>query len=114
VLIDDDVERAADAFRPSLALYIGGMGARDMNFHFDVFCRMGFEAEAREIQRLYLDGHKDEATRAVPTKMVEAIALIGPREKIRDDLEAWRASLATTLLVAGDKAVLRTMAELLL
>ncbi|MGH9090904.1 MAG: LLM class F420-dependent oxidoreductase [Acidimicrobiales bacterium] len=111
-VIADDVEAAADAFRPYLALYIGGMGARDMNFHFDVFARMGYEAEARRIQDLYLDGHKDEAAAAVPTAMVEDIALLGPREKIRDDLEAWRESIATTLLVSGDVATLRTMAEL--
>lgn len=114
VIIDDDVERAADAFRPSLALYIGGMGAREMNFHFDVFCRMGFEADARKVQSLYLDGRKDDAAAAVPTAMVEAIALVGPREKIRDDLAAWQSSIATTLLVAGDVKVLRTMAELAL
>jgi len=93
-VIADDVERAADAFRPFLALYVGGMGAREMNFHFDVFARMGYEEEAVKIQDLYLDGHKDEAAAAVPTSMVEDIALIGPKEKIRDDLEAWRESIA--------------------
>jgi F420-dependent oxidoreductase-like protein len=111
-VIANDVEGAADAFRPYLALYIGGMGARDMNFHFDVFARMGYEADARRIQDLYLDGHKHEAAAAVPTAMIEDIALIGPKEKIRDDLEAWRESIATTLLVSGDVATLRTMAEL--
>ncbi len=114
VVIDDDVERAADAFRPMLALYIGGMGAREMNFHFDVFVRMGFEAEARKIQDLYLEGRKDEAAAAVPTAMVEQIALVGRREKIRDDLAAWQESIATTLLVAGSVDTLRTMAELVL
>jgi F420-dependent oxidoreductase-like protein len=111
-VVADDVEQAADGFRPYLALYIGGMGARDMNFHFDVFARMGYEGAARQIQDLYLDGKKDEAAAAVPTAMVEDIALVGPREKIRDDLEAWRESIATTLLVSGDVATLRTMAEL--
>jgi len=114
LIVDDDVERAADFYRPMLALYIGGMGARDMNFHFDVFVRMGFEAEAKVIQDLYLDGKKDEAAAAVPTSMVEKIALVGPRPKIRDDLEAWRQSIATTLLVAGGTDTLRMMAELLL
>ncbi len=112
VVIDDDIERAADSFRPYLALYIGGMGARKMNFHFDVFCRMGFEAEARKIQDLYLAGHRTEAAAAVPRGMVEGISLIGPVAKIRSDLEAWRSSIATTLLVSGDVTVLRTMAEL--
>lgn len=111
-VVDDDVEAAADRFRPHLALYIGGMGAREMNFHFDVFARMGYEGEARTIQSLYLDGHPGDAAAAVPTRMVEDIALVGPKEKIRDDLEGWRESIATTLLVSGDPATLRLMAEL--
>ena len=115
VIVDDDVDRAADRVRPSLALYVGGMGAREMNFHFDVFCRLGFEAEATKIQDLYLAGRKDEATAAVPREMVEAIALIGPREKIRDDLDVWRASRVTTILVgAHDPTVMRLLAELVL
>ncbi len=114
VVVDEDVERAADAFRPMLALYVGGMGAKEMNFHFDVFVRMGFEAEAHAIQDLYLEGRKDEAAAAVPTAMVEKISLIGPREKIRADLEAWQESIATTLLVAGSPETLRMMAEFLL
>jgi F420-dependent oxidoreductase-like protein len=114
VVVDEDVERAADSFRPMLALYIGGMGAREMNFHFDVFVRMGFGAEAQKIQDLYLDGRKEEAASCVPTAMVENIALIGPRDKIRDELAKWQESIATTLLVAGGVDTLRMMAEFLL
>jgi hypothetical protein len=112
-IIHDDVEAAADLYRPAVALYVGGMGAKEVNFHFDVFCRMGYEAEATKIQDLYLDGKKDEAAAAVPTQMVEDIALVGPKEKIRDDLEGWRESMATSLLINGDIATMRTMAELL-
>jgi F420-dependent oxidoreductase-like protein len=113
-IIDDDIERAADMMRPSIALYIGGMGAKSMNFHFDVFARMGYEAEARKIQELYLEGRKDEATAAVPTSLIEDTALIGPKEKIRDDLEGWKESIATTLLVAGSPETLQMMAEFVL
>jgi F420-dependent oxidoreductase-like protein len=113
-IIDDDIERAADLMRPSLALYIGGMGAKSMNFHFDVFSRMGYEAEAVKIQELYLEGHKDEAAATVPTSLIEDTALIGPVDKIRDDLEGWKESIATTLLVAGAPDTLQTMAELVL
>lgn len=112
VIIHDDVEQAADFFRPILALYIGGMGARDMNFHNAVFARMGYEAEAKVIQDLYLDGNKAEAAAAVPTQLVEDTALVGPVEKVRDDLERWRESVVTTLLVTGDTRQLRTIAEL--
>ena len=111
--LDEGLETAADFYRPAVALYVGGMGAKEMNFHFDVFCRMGWEAEATKIQDLYLAGHRDEAVAAVPTRMVEDIALVGPKEKIRDDLEEWRESMLTTLLINGDLATLRTMAELI-
>ena len=114
IIMDDDIERAADVMRPSVALYIGGMGAKSMNFHFDVYARMGYEAEATKIQELYLAGHRDEAIAAVPTSLIEDTSLIGPKEKIRDDLEGWRESIATTLLIAGGPDTLRTMAELLL
>ena len=100
-IVDDDVERAADMIRPRFALYFGGMGARGANFHHDVAVRMGYEAEAAKIQELYLDGKKDEAAAAVPTKLVEQLALIGPADKIRHDLEAWRESSVTSLLIAG-------------
>lgn len=114
VAVNDDIERAADTFRPMLALYIGGMGAREANFHFDVFVRMGFGAEARKVQDLYLAGKKGDAAAAIPTALVEQVALIGPRDKIRDDLRAWQESIATTLLVAGGVDTLRLMAELVL
>ena len=114
VIIHDDVEQAADFMRPTLALYVGGMGARGRNFHFDVFARMGYEAEATKIQDLYLDGKKDEAAAAVPTSMVQDVYLVGPKEKIRDDLESWKESIVTTMIVAGDPQLLRTMAELVL
>jgi F420-dependent oxidoreductase-like protein len=114
LIITDDVEAAADALRPMYALYFGGMGARGTNFHANVAIRMGYEAEVEKIQELYLGGHKDEAAAAVPTKLLEQLTLIGPADKIRHDLEAWRASIVTTLLIAGDPATLRMAAELVL
>ncbi|MGY1779949.1 LLM class F420-dependent oxidoreductase [Geodermatophilus sp. SYSU D01036] len=112
VEVDDDVDAAADRVRPMLALYVGGMGARGVNFHYEVFARMGFEAECARIQELYLSGAKAEAVAAVPLAMVEKVALVGPRAKIADDLAAWEASLVTTMLVSGSPGTLRTMAEL--
>ncbi len=114
VVVSDDLEGAADLFRPFLALYIGGMGARDQNFHTEVFARMGYEGVARKVQDLYLDGRKDEAAAAVPMELINDVALIGPPGKIRDDLARWRESIATTLLISGDVGTLRLMAELVL
>jgi F420-dependent oxidoreductase-like protein len=112
VLVHDDVEQAADFLRPMYALYFGGMGARGANFHHDVAARLGYEQEAKRIQDLYLEGRKDEAAAAVPTALVEELALIGPEDKIRHDLEAWRDSIVTTILIHGDAATLRRVASL--
>jgi F420-dependent oxidoreductase-like protein len=114
VVPGDDVEAAADRVRPMLALYIGGMGARGANFHYEVFARMGHEERCAKIQELYLAGRKDEAAAAVDLAMVEDVALVGPREKIRDDLQRWEASCVTTLQVSGPSSVLQLMAELCL
>jgi F420-dependent oxidoreductase-like protein len=114
LIVTDDVEAAADALRPMYALYFGGMGARNANFHANVAIRMGYEAEVAKIQELYLAGDKDEAAAAVPTKLLEQLTLIGSKAKIRHDLEAWRDSLVSTLLIGGDPQTLRTAAELVL
>ena len=111
-IIADDVEAAADWIRPMLALYIGGMGARTQNFHRDVFVRMGFADVCDQITELYLGGEKQEAARAVPTAMVEQVALVGPLAKLRDEVGAWKSSLLTTMIVAGPPDLLRAVAEL--
>jgi F420-dependent oxidoreductase-like protein len=113
VIVHDDVEAAADFIKPSLALYIGGMGAKGVNFHHDVFARMGYEDVANRVQELYLQGHKAEAVAAIPTRLVEDTALIGPAAKIRDELAAWEETVVTTLLVRGDAATLRAVADAL-
>jgi F420-dependent oxidoreductase-like protein len=108
----DDVEACADLVRPFLALYAGGMGARGANFHFEVFARMGWEDVALRVQELYLDGKKQDAAAAIPLEMVEDVALVGPIDKIRDDLDRWRETCLTTLLVGGPPPVLRQIVEL--
>jgi F420-dependent oxidoreductase-like protein len=112
VVPGDDTDACADFIRPMIALYVGGMGAKGQNFHFDVFARMGFEAECDKIQELYLAGDKAEAIATVPTAMVEAIALVGPVDKIRDELAMWDESVVTTMLVAGDVNLVRLMSDL--
>jgi F420-dependent oxidoreductase-like protein len=110
----DDIEAGVDMLRPMYALYFGGMGAKSKNFHADVAVRMGFEGEVAQIKELYLSGKKDEAAAAVPRDLIEQLALIGPPDKLRHDLEPWRDSLVTTLLIGGDAAMLRTAAEVVL
>ena len=114
VVMNDDIEAAADAIRPMLALYAGGMGAKNANFHLDVFSRMGYEDVCAKVQEMYLAGDKRSAIAAVPTAMVEDVALIGPPAKIRDDLEPWRESVVKTLVISGPPQVLEATAELVL
>jgi F420-dependent oxidoreductase-like protein len=114
LIVTDDVDATLDAVRPFYALYFGGMGAKGANFHANVPIRMGYEAEIERVQDLYLSGKKDEAAAALPTRLLEQLTLIGPRDKLRHDLEAWRESIATTLLIPGDAATLRAAAELVL
>ena len=109
----DDVEACADKLRPMLALYIGGMGAKGRNFHYDVFERMGYPAECERIQELYLSGNKNEAIAAVTTPMVEDIALIGPPDKIRGELARWEETVITTMLISGPIELVRFAHELM-
>ena len=112
VVIDDDVEAAADRLRPTLALYIGGMGAKGANFHYDVFARMGWEPECAQVQKLYLEGRKAEAIEAIPLGLVEDVALVGPAAKIREEIPRWEATCLTTALVSGSPSDLERIAEL--
>jgi hypothetical protein len=75
-----------------LALYIGGMGARDKNFYNELACRYGFEGEAKRIQDLYLDGKKAEAAAVVPDALCDEIALDRDEGAHRDRLAAWRSA----------------------
>jgi F420-dependent oxidoreductase-like protein len=113
VVLTDDVAAGRDALRPLFALYVGGMGARGANFYNALVRRYGYEAEADRIQELYLGGKQREAIAAVPDALIDEVALVGSRERIRDRLQAWRECGVTTLLAgAHDVQTLRALAEL--
>jgi len=115
VVVGDDVAACRNAVKPRLALYIGGMGARQKNFYNELACRYGYEAEAHRIQALYLEGRKEEAVLSVPDRLVDDVALCGPKERIRERLGAWKAAGVTTLICRTDRLeAIRTMAELVL
>jgi F420-dependent oxidoreductase-like protein len=115
VVVTDDIEGALVPSKASLGFYIGGMGAEGANFHKDLMARMGYEREANEIQRLFLEGKRDEAIATVPSAFADEISLVGPPERIRDRLQQWEDSPVTTLNVAvQDVDTLRQVAELLL
>ncbi|MFI9596645.1 LLM class F420-dependent oxidoreductase [Nonomuraea sp. NPDC052265] len=116
VVISDDVRAALDGVKMMLTLYIGGMGAKQRNFHADIIGRMGFAAAAEHIQALYLAGRKDEAFRAIPDELADGISLVGPPGRIRERLDLWHKSPVTSLLVMGprDERSLRTVRDLVL
>jgi F420-dependent oxidoreductase-like protein len=100
LLITEDrhaVAAALDNLRPKVALYVGGMGARDKNFYNDLFCRYGYEAQAKQVQDHYLDGHVNDAVAAVPDALLSAISLIGPHSFVRERIAAYATAGVRTL-----------------
>jgi F420-dependent oxidoreductase-like protein len=115
VVLEDDLEMAYNAVKPMLALYIGGMGAKGKNFYNDLARRYGFEEAAETIQELYLGGKQGEAMMAVPNELVDQVALVGPKARIKDRLQLWQNSPITTMnIMAQNIETVRTMAELVL
>ncbi|MEM1435166.1 MAG: LLM class F420-dependent oxidoreductase [Pseudomonadota bacterium] len=115
VNITDDLEKGLAPVKQMLALYVGGMGAKDRNFHKELVTRMGFGAEAEKVQELYLSGQKDAAAAAIPDALADEVSLVGPAARIRDRLAAWEETPVTSLLVsARTPEQLTQIAELVL
>lgn len=99
ITVTDDIEAGLLPVKTMLGFYIGGMGAKGQNYHTKLMARMGFEAEALEIQRLFFEGRREEAVAAVPDQFADEISLVGPPERIRERLDAWKTSPVTTLMM---------------
>jgi hypothetical protein len=111
VAIGDDIDTCRDVIRPEVALYVGGMGPRNRNFYNRLVTRIGFEDTAARVAEAYLDGRRAEATAAVPDELVDAVALVGPVDRVRDRLAAWREAGVTTIVArATDVGQLRALA----
>ena len=100
VAIGEDVKGLLDFARPMYALYVGGMGARGKNFYNELACQYGYEKEAKEIQDLYLDGHKRDAEAKVPQEWLEAGNLVGPESFVKERIAAFREAGVTSLQVS--------------
>ena len=116
VAMNDDLDAAYDALRPWLALYIGGMGAKEKNFYHDYATRLGYGDAADQIQELYLSGQKPEAEALVPNELLDEVSLIGPRERIIERLGPWkeagkRGEVGSMLLGVQDPVVLELLAN---
>ena len=119
VVMGDDLEKCRMPVKHAMALYIGGMGARDKNFYNDYAKRLGYEEAAIRIQDLYLDGKKGDAAAAVPDALVDDVALVGTADRIRDRLEAWKDAgrkrhVGSLLAGTSDTRALRVLAEAIL
>jgi F420-dependent oxidoreductase-like protein len=101
VSITDDVASELSKVKAMLGFYIGGMGARDQNYHAKLMGRMGYGAEAEHIQDLFFAGKREEAIAAVPDDFADEISIIGPPARVKERLDAWRSSPVTTLLIGG-------------
>ncbi|MCY3821661.1 MAG: LLM class F420-dependent oxidoreductase [Gammaproteobacteria bacterium] len=101
VVMGDSVEECMRPVRGTMALYIGGMGARGRNFYNDYAKALGFEEAAARIQDLYLSGRRDEAMAAVPAELIDACHLVGPADRIRERLQRWRGTNVSTLMIGG-------------
>ena len=113
VMVSDNLDIAYNSLRPFLALYIGGMGAKGKNFYNDLARRYGYGEAAEKIQDLYLSGRKGEAMMAVPEGLIDEVALVGSRARIKDRLQRWQESAITTMNISCmDIHSLRTMVEL--
>jgi F420-dependent oxidoreductase-like protein len=111
VNINDDLAQALYPVKAMLGFYVGGMGASKRNFHKELMARMGFADEAEEIQRLFFAGKREEAINMVPDQFADEISLSGPPDRIRERIRDWENSPVTSLLIHGDVALLRNMAE---
>jgi len=107
VIVGDNVQVCRDLVKPTIALYVGGMGARGRNFYNSLVARYGYEAEAARMQDLYLEGRKGEAAAAVPDALVDDVALVGPKERITERLELWKGAGVDTLIAGAfqDEAI---------
>ncbi|MEP1594370.1 MAG: LLM class flavin-dependent oxidoreductase, partial [Halieaceae bacterium] len=114
VNINDNMADALYPVKAMLAFYVGGMGSKKRNFHKELMARMGFPDEAEEIQELFFAGKQDEGIAAVPDAFADEISLSGPRDRIKEKLADWKNSPVTSLLIHGDEALLREMAEMTL
>ena len=116
VAMNDDLDAAFDALRPWLALYIGGMGAKNKNFYHEYATRLGYGDAADQIQDLYLSGKKSEAEALVPNELLDEVSLVGPRERVIERLGPWkeagkRGEVGSMLLGVQDPVVLELLAN---
>jgi F420-dependent oxidoreductase-like protein len=104
IVITDDRAAAFAAMKPYIALYMGGMGAEDTNFHADVYRRMGYADVVEEVTALFRSGHKDKAAEIIPDEVIDDAAIVGDVDYVRKQIKAWEAAGVTMMVVSGRSA----------
>lgn len=113
VVITDDRAAAFAGIKPFLALYMGGMGAEETNFHADVYRRMGYTQVVDEVTKLFRSGRKDEAAEIIPDELVDDAVIVGDIDHVRKQMAVWEAAGVTMMVVtAGSAEQVRDLAAL--
>lgn len=113
VVVTDDRAAAFEGIKPFLALYMGGMGAEDTNFHADVYRRMGYAEVVDDVTKLFRNNRKDEAAKVIPDELVDDAVIVGDIDYVRKQITAWEAAGVTMMVVsARDAAQIQQLATL--
>ena len=101
IVITDDRAAAFAAMKPYIALYMGGMGAEDTNFHADVYRRMGYAEVVDDVTKLFRSNQKDKAATIIPDEVVDDAAIVGDLDYVRKQIKVWEAAGVTMMVVSG-------------
>ncbi|MGB5149164.1 MAG: LLM class F420-dependent oxidoreductase [Mycobacterium sp.] len=103
VVVTDDRPAVMELMKPHLALYMGGMGAEDTNFHADVYRRMGYAEVVDDVTKLFRNDRKDEAAKVIPDELVDDSAIVGNLDYVKEQIKAWEAA-GVTMMVVGARS----------
>jgi F420-dependent oxidoreductase-like protein len=103
VVVTDDRPAAFSMIKPFLALYMGGMGSEDTNFHAEVYRRMGYAQVVEDVTKLFRSGRKDEAATVIPDELVDDAAIVGDIDHVRKQIAVWEAA-GVTMMVIGARS----------
>ncbi|WP_029113289.1 LLM class F420-dependent oxidoreductase [Mycobacterium sp. URHB0044] len=113
VVVTDDRPAIMELMKPHLALYMGGMGAEDTNFHADVYRRMGYSEVVDDVTKLFRTDRKDEAAKVIPDELVDDSAIVGNLDYVKEQVKAWEAAGVTMMVVgARSSEQIRDLADL--
>ena len=93
-----------EMMKPYVALYMGGMGSEDTNFHAEVYRRMGYSDVVDDVTKLFRSGRKDEAATVIPDELVDDAAIVGDADYVRKQIKVWEAAGVTMMVIGARSA----------